>query len=191
MKILSISNYQMQNQNKKQDVNFGVNLSNRAIKRIQQCMANGSVELSHETAECVGILQKLDDSLIEGIDFFDKGGLLLRWKDTGLASTVEMPQAQYIEDKVPAFLQKLLSNGDTSRMSKYMEKVAGRYFPVEIAEMRLKFPACKGRDNMYGERVLAKLESLKAGKKPIEADTLAKWREGIENDAYGSSNDLV
>ena len=185
MKILPISNYQMQNQ--KQDVAFGVHVDNKTITKLQQCIANGAIEGSHNTADALEILQKLDDGVIESIKFISKGGLLLKWKDMGLASTIEIPSI-VVSDKVAIFLDNLLRDGDTARMSGYLQKVAARYFPVEIAEVRLKFPACGGDEDK--QILLAKFEQIKKGRS-VDLATLGKWSEGQENDAYGNSNHLV
>jgi len=189
MKILPISNYQMQNQNNKQDIGFGVNLSNRAINRIQQCIAHGE----GFDINSVKSLQKLNDAMIEGIDFFDKGGFLLKWKDKGLASTIEITREnEYIDVK---FLKALLKDSDALRMSSYLKKLARLYFPMQIAEMRLKFPTINGRN--YAKK-LAELESLKQGKKPLaeevfktEWDYIPTVESGVSRRAWDNSNDLV
>lgn len=193
MKILPINNYQMQNQNKKQDVNFGVGVSKRTITKMQQLIAENSLQGSHELAGRLQILLKLQDEVISDIDFVPKGGLLLNWtpESDRLASTVEMPLTGTNLERnsnVATFFKNLLDSPDPEAMKKYLQKVAAQYFPADIAVVRLKFPSC--RDDGYQQRVLAQFERLKRGES-VENETLRKWREGAEDDIYGNSNSLV
>lgn len=184
----------MQNQNKKQDVNFGVGVSDRAITKLQSLMTKEGLECSFNSGDCLEVLLKLEHDTIGSIDFVPKGGLLLKWTGGELASTVEMPLNGKGKDNIVAtFFKNLFATAaKPEEMKQYLTKVAAQYFPVEIAEMRLKFPVCRDtRESLFNERVLARLQALKQGKTPLTTALLNKWREGAANGAYGNSNHLV